>query len=412
MKQVSLLLFWVALLFGCGLAQMIAIQTGCSGLTKKECKKKKGTCSFSKGSCSLKMSGGGRRRRGGRRRGGGGKDAEAKECSEYGGRGRCKKAAGCSWVDDECTKAGDVDSSGDSSEGGSDKPSKADKCAAIKSAEKCYGSSDCSWIKKKCVLAIDDSMPEAVEEPIVDKSLAGPGYCEEASELRKVTKWLKTEAECLKLNQPYCTYNCKKKAWAATRTCFKQSSSCGSKVVAQDIRGPLKVSKEEWEGFKLLNELRATGYGCPSSGLYGSVSYKPNNRKLVFDCNLWRAAYKHSQDMASHKYFEHTDRKGLSAWDRAEREGTLADSENIASGYFSAKEVLSQFRGSRSGHCNNMMNPAHKRFAIGYGTAYGGHKWTQMFSSECFKYDQNEKKPCEPEKHYDTSCYPEKEGSD
>jgi len=414
-----------ALLLGVSLAQLV-IQTDCAGLSKKNCKKKKGQCQFKQGSCKLKMNGGGGGRRGGGRRGGRGNngnggnnddDGEKAGCAQHSKKGKCRRAADCSWKNNACVASEDVesDSSSSSDDGdnnggnGGNGENGGDKCAKFKSSQQCYSKGDCSWVGGKCKSTFEDSEDQRVEEPIVDKSLAGSGYCVEASEERDETVWFATEAECRARNQPYCTYNCEEEKWAASRTCTKKKSKCGSRVVAQDINGPLKVSAEEWQGFKLLNKMRAQGYQCPGSALYGSVKYKPNKKKLVFDCDLWRAAYKHSQDMASRGYFEHNSPDGRGFVERAVREGTTADGENIASGYFRASEVLNQFRGSMSGHCNNMMNSDHKRFAIGYGTANGGHKWTQLFSTECFKYDYNENRSCTPDEHYDTSCYPEGE---
>ncbi len=96
---------------------------------------------------------------------------------------------------------------------------------------------------------------------------------------------------------------------------------------------------------------------------------------------MWQASYLHSKDMAEQNYFSHTSKDGRSPWQRAADAGTSANGENIAAGRGTAEAVLEQWKAS-NGHCNNMMKPGFKAFAVGYfaGGSYR-HYWTQMFRS-------------------------------
>jgi len=131
-------------------------------------------------------------------------------------------------------------------------------------------------------------------------------------------------------------------------------------VVAQTT-----VSNLEWENFNLVNKLRADGFTCPKG-----KTFAPNAQALVFDCQLWRAGYLHSKDMADNKYFSHTSQDGKSPWDRA----PSAYAENIAQGSSTAKQALDQWKNSDA-HCKNIGDPTYKSFGVGQYKGY----WTQMF---------------------------------
>lgn len=152
-----------------------------------------------------------------------------------------------------------------------------------------------------------------------------------------------------------------------------------------------QVSDVEWEHFKLLNQLRKTGFTCPHG-----KRFHPNRTPLAFDCQLWKASKLHSEDMAKNNYFAHASQDGTSFGERAERQGTTANSENIAAGSSTAKGALEQWKKS-NGHCEGMMNP--KATVMGIGHAYSSnhqykHTWTEMFSSK------------DPSDLTDTSCRP------
>lgn len=128
------------------------------------------------------------------------------------------------------------------------------------------------------------------------------------------------------------------------------------------------------EHFRLLNELRASGFTCPNG-----TKYPPNAVALKFDCALWRASQLHSADMAAKGYLSHTSQDGRSPWDRARAQNTTAESEDFTATNGTAQGTLEQFKKADL-HCNNMMDLRHTVAAVGY--AAGGpyrHYWTRMF---------------------------------
>merc|ERR1719356_415449 len=138
-------------------------------------------------------------------------------------------------------------------------------------------------------------------------------------------------------------------------------------------------STQDMEGFELLKQLRQQGYTCPNG-----KHFPPNSRALEFDCRLWRAALGHSQDMGNRKYFDHVSPEGKDPFDRSAAEGLPTFSENIAAGDQSAAGTLEQWKKS-DGHCVNMMNADHNRFAVAYafvGTAPYKHYHTQLFARD------------------------------
>jgi len=158
---------------------------------------------------------------------------------------------------------------------------------------------------------------------------------------------------------------------------------CAAAVVTARTR----VSDVEWESFRLLNELRAKGFTCPSGATYG-----PNSTPLLFDCRLWRASYLHSEDMAKKNYFSHTSLDGRSPWDRAKAQSNgafIANAENIAiNSATDAAGAMNAWKGS-DGHCRNMMNASRTSMGVG---SYERH-WTQMLGGQ----NTNQ---------VDKSCYP------
>jgi len=152
---------------------------------------------------------------------------------------------------------------------------------------------------------------------------------------------------------------------------------------------PRMAEQGVWEHFALLNQLRRSGFSCPDG-----TAYPPNTIELKFDCRLWRAAALHSQDMADNDYFGHKSQDGRGPGERSSAQGFSCRGENIAAGSSSAQGVLNQWKMS-GGHCNTLMDPSAKTFAVGYGynenSAYR-HHWTQMFGNDTSTLD--------------TSCYP------
>merc|ERR1712087_743625 len=151
------------------------------------------------------------------------------------------------------------------------------------------------------------------------------------------------------------------------------------------------VDDESWSHFELLNDLRKEGFRCP-----GGERFAANNVEMVFDCDMWRAARLHSEDMAENNYFSHTSQDGRSYSDRLDAQGVAssASAENIAAGSSTAEGALNQWKTS-DGHCRNMMNSRYTRVAIGYGFNQQSdykHYWTEVLA--------------DADGDVDTSCYP------
>ena len=107
---------------------------------------------------------------------------------------------------------------------------------------------------------------------------------------------------------------------------------------------------------------------------------------LGWDDVLAQAAMLHSSDMATQRYFSHTDKDGQAVAYRATRAGYRwrIIGENIAAGQDSAEEVVAGWLDS-PGHCVNIMNPKFTQmgaaFAISGDPASGRVYWTQVLGA-------------------------------
>jgi len=149
-------------------------------------------------------------------------------------------------------------------------------------------------------------------------------------------------------------------------------------------------SERAYQNYELLKELRRHGFTCP-----GGKHFPPNSAELHFDCRLWKAAQKHSEDMGARNYFSHVSPDGSDPMDRSSAEGFGTFSENIAAGEADAGKTLEQWKKS-DGHCTNMMDAGHSYMAVGYanvGSSTYKHYWTSLFGSGGGATD--------------TSCYPQ-----
>jgi uncharacterized protein YkwD len=127
----------------------------------------------------------------------------------------------------------------------------------------------------------------------------------------------------------------------------------------------------------LVNATRAQPRTC------GAQTYRPAP-PLTWNPALGQAALAHSSDMAEHRYFDHQERDGSVAGDRAARAGYrwTRIGENIAAGQRSVEEAVAGWLDS-PGHCSNIMNPAFSEMGAAYAinpqnrnrTPY----WTQVF---------------------------------
>jgi uncharacterized protein YkwD len=123
---------------------------------------------------------------------------------------------------------------------------------------------------------------------------------------------------------------------------------------------------------QLVNDVRKKGCQCGDT-------YYPAAPVIAWNSQLETAAYTHSEDMYSNKYFDHVAPDGSNGGVRIERAGYdwITFGENIAAGYKSEKEVLDGWLQS-PGHCKNIMNKSFKEM----GVARVGNYWTQEFGTK------------------------------
>ncbi len=100
-----------------------------------------------------------------------------------------------------------------------------------------------------------------------------------------------------------------------------------------------------------VNQLRASGANCGSSGQFGPAP------AVTWNAQLTQAADGHSQDMAARNYFDHTSLDGRTFSQRIDATGYAwsAAGENIAAGYPSVDAVMDGWTQS-AGHCANLMS--------------------------------------------------------
>ncbi|MFK8080504.1 MAG: CAP domain-containing protein [Granulosicoccus sp.] len=109
---------------------------------------------------------------------------------------------------------------------------------------------------------------------------------------------------------------------------------------------------------QLINEARATTRSCGSETF--SVA-----RALSWNTDLVEAAREHSDDMATHNFFDHSGSDGRSASDRVTGQGYRwrTVGENIAAGRETAEQTVDDWLES-PGHCRNIMNPSFVEVAV------------------------------------------------
>jgi uncharacterized protein YkwD len=127
-----------------------------------------------------------------------------------------------------------------------------------------------------------------------------------------------------------------------------------------------------------VNKRRAAGAVC------GGKAY-PAVSPLTMDPALRNAARRHSKDMATRGFFDHTNPDGQGMDDRIRAAGFLgatATGENIAAGGSTPAGTVQQWMDS-PGHCTNIMYAGFQKIGVGYfngpGSKYG-HYWTQNFA--------------------------------
>jgi uncharacterized protein YkwD len=123
---------------------------------------------------------------------------------------------------------------------------------------------------------------------------------------------------------------------------------------------------------------------------------RTNSYRSQFSCpplrenaQLEQAALAHSQDMATHGYFDHDSPSGQTPWDRIHAAGyqfSMA-AENIAAGYPTPEAVIDAFFNEtppNDGHRRNLLNCGLRDVGFAYfyqkGSPYGSY-WTQDFAT-------------------------------
>ena len=153
-------------------------------------------------------------------------------------------------------------------------------------------------------------------------------------------------------------------------SCTKDDLSTGTTVKSETSAVPTTVNKTVM--LQLVNDVRKKGCQC------GDNYYNPAP-SITWSGQLETAAYDHSEDMYTNKYFDHMAPDGSNGGVRIEQAGYnwITYGENIAVGYKSEKEVLDGWFQS-PGHCKNIMNKSFKEM----GVARVGTYWTQEFGAK------------------------------
>ena len=102
--------------------------------------------------------------------------------------------------------------------------------------------------------------------------------------------------------------------------------------------------------------------------------------KVVFDCKMWVAAYRHAEDQAIQGYFSHFgENPATSERERSERVGAQSRGEHQAGRDSSASGALHGLQGS-PGHSNSMMQPKYKGMAVAHGKPGQRGLWTVLYN--------------------------------
>lgn len=153
-------------------------------------------------------------------------------------------------------------------------------------------------------------------------------------------------------------------------SCTKGELSNDNTVVAENPSSvPTTVNRTVM--LQLVNDVRKKGCQCGDT-YYSAVP------TISWNSQLEAAAYVHSEDMYTNKYFDHIAPDGSNGGVRIDKAGYnwFTFGENIAVGFKSEKEVLDGWLQS-PGHCKNIMNKNFKEM----GVARVGTYWTQEFGA-------------------------------
>lgn len=156
-------------------------------------------------------------------------------------------------------------------------------------------------------------------------------------------------------------------SFSCTKTDLSDDTSVKSETVSS-----VSTTVNKAVMLQLVNEVRKKGCQCGDTYYYPAPTITWNNQ-------LEAAAYEHSEDMYTNKYFDHIAPDGSNGGSRIEQAGYnwMTFGENIAVGFRSEKEVLDGWLLS-PGHCKNIMNNSFKEM----GVARVGTYWTQEFAAK------------------------------
>ncbi len=97
--------------------------------------------------------------------------------------------------------------------------------------------------------------------------------------------------------------------------------------------------------------------------------------ELKMDQDLFKAAMERAKEIAL--YFDHTRPSGMSCYTACSK----MDAENIAAGDSTASGTMDQWKNSKEGHNENMLNKNWKSVGIGCYYTNGTYYWVQCFSA-------------------------------
>jgi len=126
---------------------------------------------------------------------------------------------------------------------------------------------------------------------------------------------------------------------------------------------------------QLVNQARAAGANCGTSGTFGPTT------PLTLNAQLNNAAQAHSQDQANTNTMSHTGSDGSDPGQRITAAGYNWQDwgENVAYGYADVTSVMQAWMNS-PGHCANIMDPVFTNIGVGEAAATNGTLyWTQDF---------------------------------
>lgn len=213
---------------------------------------------------------------------------------------------------------------------------------------------------------------------IIEAELERAGYAAELADALFVTKAGSAKAAMASLQKNYCA-TLLSPGYSAIGA-YRDGGSW-TVVLARPAAPPPSITYPDWRdaGRVILdgvNAARAAGRTC------GAQQYAPAP-PLRWNAALGAAALGHSEDMGTHRYFEHKAKDGSLVGARSQRAGYAWQriGENISFGQNTPQAALDSWLSSPS-HCANIMNPDFSEMGAAYGMTAerksGVVYWTQV----------------------------------